>query len=162
MGSAWGFWKVRKFLSEPEEAPTHSRTTVPARDTGVTPGRAGRAFVPGAVLENVWSRESARCLSRAPAASWQESWESPAKNQGESREQGHAGICTGRRGAGGKTGFQGMIFTSSSALRGLLQPAPLLGSVPGTSRGTHLPLGTGREEEPVELHLGASQEQPQE
>lgn len=106
MGSAWGFWKVRTFLSEPEEAPTHSRTTVPARDTGVTPGRAGRAFVPGAVLENVWSRESAHCLSWAPAASWQESWESPAKNQGESREQGHAGICAGRRGAGGKTGLK--------------------------------------------------------
>lgn len=63
MGSAWGFWKVRKFLSEPEEAPTHSRTTVPARDTGVTPGRAGRAFVPGAVLENVWSRESVLAAS---------------------------------------------------------------------------------------------------
>lgn len=36
-----------------------------------------------------------------------------------------------------------MIFTSSSALRGLLQPAPLLGSVPGTSRGTHCPWARG-------------------
>lgn len=52
---------------EPQEAPTRS-TTVPERDTGVTPGRAGRGFVP---CENVEQGIGARCLSQAPVP-WQE------------------------------------------------------------------------------------------
>lgn len=51
------FWKVREFSVRATRRFQNSRRIVPVRDTGVTPGRAGRGFVPGAVLENVWSRE---------------------------------------------------------------------------------------------------------
>lgn len=59
----------------------------------------GWSFVSGALFQELSLKMSgagicARCLSQAPVP-WQEIWESPAKEQGESREQGHAGICTG-------------------------------------------------------------------
>lgn len=48
-----------------------------------------------------------------------------------------------------------MIFTSSSALRGLLHSWV-------RSKGIHQLWAWGKEEKPLELHLGAAQGQPQE
>lgn len=49
------------------------------------------------VLKTVWNGTEpgvqARCLSWAPAPSWQETWQVPAKKRGESREEGQAVIC---------------------------------------------------------------------
>lgn len=65
------------FLSEPQE---DSRRIVPVRGTGVTPGRAGRGFVPGAFSLKM-SGAGNLCLAGI--------WENPAKEQRENREQGH-------------------------------------------------------------------------